>query len=360
MRSNQFTHTRIVGLYFIIYLLVTSGCKKEISAFEFPKTLGNSVTRESTLEADDIIGWLKNQINIALPVKSKNILSIINSIEINKKYVENFRNRENLIIIPLKNNYFSQYIRDHQKPLQFLLIVEDNKGNIRRGDIVLFFPEETNLKFLPKNSFNDFFNNCKFPSNGSLSLVNLGDLKQYEVEFYGGHMKASRIWSSKNQGGIGNESLSNVSLYCTEWYMVTTYYFDNGHTEQTEVYLGTTCSNCRPNERCDQIGDDGSGGGGYSSLPRQVQVHFVVANSHHSNESWTLYADYFLNGISYPNNAGENYFTAAPVPVDGSGNSTSHMTFGFGFMHTYAPHYNYLIFNSVSNTVGLLNNNKTA
>ena len=29
-------------------------------------------------------------------------------------------------------------------------------------------------------------------------------------------------------------------------------------------------------------------------------------------------------------------------------------------MHTYAPHYNYLIFNLVSNTVGLLNYNKTA
>ena len=47
---------------------------------------------------------------------------------------------------------------------------------------------------------------------------------------------------------------------CTDWYLVTTYYYSDGSTYETWEYLGTTCSDCNDPAYMNLCPDDGGGG----------------------------------------------------------------------------------------------------
>lgn len=52
--------------------------------------------------------------------------------------------------------------------------------------------------------------------------------------------------------GIGTNSLQTESQICTDWFLITTIYYEDGSTEVFEDYLGRTCvdGGCLPNEWC--------------------------------------------------------------------------------------------------------------
>lgn len=59
---------------------------------------------------------------------------------------------------------------------------------------------------------------------------------------------------------------------CTDWWLVTTTYYADGHEEVSYEFLYTVCTDCQPNELCDELVGGGGGGGG-----NPIEEEYAVA-----------------------------------------------------------------------------------
>ena len=284
-------------------------CKKDI---ELQKKLNTSSTtagafsyagRQSTVSSAYVLEWLENQKNSSTPFKNNFIQNVLDKMEIDNMYVEIFDEEENFIIIPIQNEYFSQNINSNGPfPIQYLLLVEDANGNIRRGDVALFYPEDPNITKLPENSFRDFFNSTKIYVNGTFTLLTLGDIKQYEIDFEdGGFMAEHRSW----------ERESSAQANCQDWWLVTITYYSDGTYEIDNEYLGNFCSSCPPNQLCDVL--EGGGGASIDDPEQIAKIKTLVIRDVQPtsglNAWWSASADFNLMGYRY-SDASNNYFTS--------------------------------------------------
>jgi hypothetical protein len=128
-----------------------------------------------------------------------------------------------------------------------LVLVETKTGTIRRGDILLFFPDKPGEKELPKTTFYNLFNSNFNSLDGTYALVNLGDVKCREMVYKDHQQTQFRFWNSKEDPKAKDGN-------CRSWYLNTTTYLDWEMKTDTK-YLGNTCSGCPPNQKCD--GDGG-------------------------------------------------------------------------------------------------------
>ena len=190
----------------------------------------------------DVERWLQKNISISTPRKNTLIKKVLDNAVFDKMYGEilHEHEKENLIIIPLKNEPVSQYYTPKKFPLQYLILTENAKGEIRRGDIILFHSGKS-LQTLPKNTFFNLFNSDFNSEDGTYALITLGDEKQWEMDFKDHQKTEFRFWSGKKNGST-----------CKSWYLDTTKYLNLGQFEQSKKYLGDTCTGCPPNELCDK------------------------------------------------------------------------------------------------------------
>ena len=201
---------------------------------------------QSNIKQEDIKEWLQKSTSSLTPYKNGIIKKVLDNVLFDKMYVEPHHDNENLIIIPLKKEYFSQHFHaGNAHPIQYLLVVENSKGEIRRSDIVLFYSKDPSLNALPKNSFHDFFNSESLSIDGTFTLITLGDVKQYEMDFKNGKKAEFRMWNQKKWQ-------KEKSSGCDDWYFTTTIYHEDGTISQKEKLLGATCTSCAPNFLCDK------------------------------------------------------------------------------------------------------------
>lgn len=334
-------------LYLLLFAIVVSaflfGCKK--AAFDEP--LAGSQTNEpeinafSSRSASEIRDWLddkKSEIGID---SNTTIDKVLYSMDDANAYTETFKDEE-FIIIPIEGTgSLSRNIRtDLNAPLKFLLMVEDENGNLRKGNIALFYPSSAWTISLPQNFFKDFFESQAVSMDGTFALLSLDDVKQYEMDFENGKPKEFRLWQGKLQPA------QPTGPVCYDHYLTTIIYYSDGTTEIFEEYLYTQCY------------DTGGGGGGSNPpntnnpVARQRQVSFVVASKNTSYEGWTMTAYYQVSGMDYPNSPSLNYFTAVPLSTGGSSSSTSFMSYSNN-MHTVTWHSWYIQFSLVHDITGL-------
>ena len=164
----------------LIFSTLFLSCKKESQV--------NS--SQENPEQNQIVKWLQANNSPSTPTKNYIIKNLLQTALFDRMYSETLNNEEKLDIIPLKNEYFSKQINatstNNSHPIQYLIVVKNSKGEIRRGDIVLFYPTDATLDALPKNSFHDFFTNESLPVDGTFTLVSLSDRKQFEMDFKNG------------------------------------------------------------------------------------------------------------------------------------------------------------------------------
>lgn len=113
----------------------------------------NAPVRKSTIKQSDVISYL--QAKAKTSSKPEKIKRILTNIMIDRMHVENYNGRENLISVPLSNQSLSKDQADStgETPLEFILMVEDENGNLRAGDIVNFFPKDPTISTLPQGFF---------------------------------------------------------------------------------------------------------------------------------------------------------------------------------------------------------------
>jgi hypothetical protein len=141
-----------------------------------------------------------------------------------------------------------------------LVLILDKSGNIRKGNVVLFKPDNvaTNSK-VPDNTFHDIFNTGTVNSNGLFQFLSVAGQWKYQLGYKDGSLISFGLIKSKNNSSIAANRLTTI---CIDWYLVTTYYYADGSTEQTSVYVGTTCSEDCTDGMYASICPDGSSAGG--------------------------------------------------------------------------------------------------
>jgi hypothetical protein len=293
-------------IWYLMILTMLSALVFSCTKDRLPETISPSADNavKSNMRPDDIKNWLESKTGAATSHKNNIISKVLQNAVFDKMYIETLHDNENLIIIPLKQEYFSQHVNSkNPHPIQYLLLVENAKGEIRRGDIVLFNSANQNLKTLPKNAFHDFFNEDTFPADGTFTVITLGDVKEFEMDYKGGQKAQFRVWQGKQN------KTQRDGEYCTSWYLVTTTYYSDGHTEVDWEYLGDTCSSCAPNQLCDHIDGDGGGPGvGDPGTPVSRAVEFIVKEEATSYEHWTITGNFTISGVQFTD-ATNNFFT---------------------------------------------------
>lgn len=234
-------------------------------------------------------------------------------------YVEQLNDREKLLIVPMRESYENIHTNSKAtKPLQYLLITQNDKGQIRRSDIMLFYPKDATLKVLPKNSFHDFFYFEQVSVDGTMAMLSLDERFRYEMKFEEGEKVSFKNWQTKDD----DLTVSRTGSNCTYWYLVTTYYENNVIVNQTWEYIGETCVNpCSEGSNCETVDylPEGEGGGGEPSIPVAVAVsrNFLVYAYHQGFENWDIVSFHNISGFRDDDQPANNTITSINYVVTG-------------------------------------------
>lgn len=235
-----------------LFLATNSQAQVKVKT-EQPKMQAVEIPEEvltTKLTKEKITAHLKTFMNPSKPIRNAKINKTIENMQFEKMYIERVAPDVKVLIIPMKNVYFSQNIDlNKTKPLQYVLIFEKANEEISRADFMLIYPENKALKELPKNTFQDHYYDVKSQIDGIFTLINFGDVIQFELTIKNGKRVKARTWESKK-----NENSNRIDD-CKEWTLVTQLmsYEGEGSIKSDRQPLGKTCTECPPGSVCDAI-----------------------------------------------------------------------------------------------------------
>jgi hypothetical protein len=121
-------------------------------------------------------------------------------------------------------------------------------GSIRKANLVMYIPEAGKITTaLPDKTFYNILNEGKNVASGQFRFLSVAGRWLYQLDYnQNGDLSAFGLIQQKSKLGDGNISTNDDTTLstCTDWYLVTTYYYSDGSTSQTSEYVGTTCSGC--------------------------------------------------------------------------------------------------------------------
>jgi hypothetical protein len=180
------------------------------------------------------------------------------NIIISELRIEQSADGERIVIIPV-TEAFKAMKKIDPAAIPNLVLIEDKTGKIRKGNIVLFYPQTGyNYSKVPHNTFYDILNTAKPECNGIFRYLNVTGKRLHELKYENGHLKS--FAHAKDSG-----STSARANNCVDWYWVTTYYNSDGEViNETWDYIGTTCQgeDCEDPYNAMLCPMDNSSGGG--------------------------------------------------------------------------------------------------
>lgn len=273
--------------------------RKQISSFAFLFLFATVIFFNSCKKQDSpnftdkaaiakVSSWLGNQKSTATESNSLKIQQLEDKLDYAHLYFEKFRDDESFIVVPVKEGLETMNNKD-KHPVSALLLIENQSGKIRRGNIVQYIPEQRPASAgIPKNSLFKIFDAEKFDVNAQFSFLTITDRLVYEVKYKDSNIVSSGVAragrsatsftiNTPPQDPIGPPPLCNG----TDWYLVTTYYYEDGSTSQTEEFLYNTCEPI----------SGGSGGGGNGN-----DTEFEYEMWKYADLTWDVYLVPFANG----------------------------------------------------------------
>ena len=256
MRKLSFSSTALL-LLSIIFLL--NACQKESSQVVAEINSNQAIKAKVNL-------WLTEQKTVADESKRPNIELLKENLDFSQLRIEKYDAGEQIIILPVRDEFKkAKHVADNKIPN--LVLIMDKSGNIRKGNLVLYIPKNGEIvNKVPENAFYDIFNTGTPKANGLFKFLGIGGGQIYQLEYNNGKLISSGLM--KKGSGLSNRTESEG---CIDWYLVTTYYYTDGTTSQTEEYVGRTCGNneCEDVE-CLDPGSGGGGGGGGGDLEYHI------------------------------------------------------------------------------------------
>jgi len=256
--------------------------------------------------------WLDEQKKGKLPNRISNIELLKTNLDFSNLRFENSGNGEQLLIIPVNDNFKTTTELDKGDGINLVLFINAS-GNIRSGNIVLFTPSNGQSNKVPANTFYNIFNTAQPGSDGKFQFLAVSGTPQYVLDYKDKHLVSSGAFQSKENA----DSLSRSDGTCVSWYLVTSYFNASGKVVQ-EIweYLYTTCAGtCGSNKYMSFCAGDaiGGGSGGGSSaasngcwnaavkqfkqevdgakstfLPEGTSISNIDDFTKHKNPKWTI------------------------------------------------------------------------
>ncbi|MEJ7823769.1 MAG: hypothetical protein WKF85_15720 [Chitinophagaceae bacterium] len=225
------------SIFVIIFGISISSCQKEVLDIT-PQTK----TTDSTILKKVLI-WLdkKNKPN-ARSIDSS-VGYIKQNLIGNELRIEKFNDKERLIIIPLKDDFKTLNVTT-EKTFKNLVIIENEKGEYRRGNIIEIIPKDQKYNKVPENLISKVYNNKSNELNGTFSILTITNKFIYELGYNKNKLTYTKYLSKKpgKSGGRRNDNAGRTNQMCIDWYWVTTYYNADGSTTENWQYLYRTCN----------------------------------------------------------------------------------------------------------------------
>lgn len=300
MKQNSTFHF----IFFCLISYMMFSCKKENINSLSDISLKDSTTLKK------VIAWLdKKKINARSMDSSVDYLkqNLIGS----ELWAEKFNDRERLIIIPLKDAFKARNTSS-QKSYKNLVLIENDKGEYRVGNVVEIIPQNQPFNKIPENLISQVYNNKGNNLNGIFSILTLSNSLVYELEYNKGKISSTKYLEQKNKKSTGKiYSSRTTGEPCMNWYLVTTWYNPDGSTTKTEQFVGTT-GDCAGEWQDMQPGDSGSGDGKITlvtvdsvinNLDSSCFIQFVnqIGDARLKNEIAKLYQQTFVGYGSHFN-----------------------------------------------------------
>jgi hypothetical protein len=231
------TISRPVILFLFVSTLFFTTCKKQ-----------DSPLHDQPITAK-VNAWLNGQKSGTDENRNTSIQKLADKLDYTHLRFEELREGERFIVVPIKEG-LETINNAGRHPVSALLLIENKSGTIRRGNIVQYIPAKVQPDAgIPVNSFFKIFNAGLPDEDAQFCFLTITGRLLYQVNYKDGRQYSTGV----TQAGatIVNsppQALISPAPVCTDWYLVTTYYYADGSTEQTEQYLYTTC-------------EPGSGGG---------------------------------------------------------------------------------------------------
>jgi hypothetical protein len=152
---------------------------------------------------------------------------------------------EKIIVIPVNEQFKTGKTSIDPKAIINLVLILDASGKIRKGNIVLFIPEDTRVKRVPNNTFHAILNTAKPNCDGKFRYLSVAGQTLHELEYKDGRLKSFGKIQDLHESSLvnkGENSAIRTNTMCVDWYWVYTVYDEWGDVvQQWQEYFGTTC-----------------------------------------------------------------------------------------------------------------------
>lgn len=279
----------------LLAILLFTGCRKETPSFQQDAVHSEAISKVNT--------WLDKQSATGNGMQARSIQALRDKLEFTGLWFEELNQGEKLIVVPVGTGLETLYNKG-KHPVNVLLLIQNTAGAIRKGNIVQYLPEN-GASGIARNTFFRFYNDKPLETDATFSFLTLTGRLLYEMKYKDGKMNSFGMATPKNAGtavtGPVQDPIGPAPV-CTDWYLVTTYFYADGTTEQTEEYLYTTCE-------AGGGGGGGNGNGNDNEAPvfLSAQKDWRVAQNTYG--LWFVVSNEQFNGVKVPGELGGGHFT---------------------------------------------------
>lgn len=233
-----------------------------------------------------IYSWLDKQKSPSQPNKAANIDLLKENMDFSALRFEPFTENEQFIVIPIKEDYKIKKNID-KNTLPVLLLVQDKPGNIIRGHMVQYSPENNQpMHSIPDNTFSKMYAEKTLDCNGLFRFLSPTGRWLFQREYKNGKMKSFGFVSADTN------PQARTSTDCTYYFLILTLWVDGVVFSQEAIYLGEVCeSNCDDAFNQSLCPDYDSGGAGGNPSQAQETCCIPDPNTQFSYEKTNITRD---------------------------------------------------------------------
>jgi hypothetical protein len=195
--------------------------------------------------------------------------------------------RWDLLIIPVRSPMNGTLKLDKTVTLHLLLVM-DKAGKIKSGNIIGFSPSDKgkNAAVSPV-VLQSFYSNKPVTEDGMYIVFGVAGRKLFQLTYKNKKLTSVGVLQSDKK------DKSKVVDGCTDWYLVTTYYYADGSSDSTSEYVGTTCNDA------EDLPSDGGGGGDTNTTEVTDDVTYSDVDQEYSSGDYSATDGYISISYSY-------------------------------------------------------------
>jgi len=178
--------------------------------------------------------WLETEKSKLYANKTANVDVLKKYLDYSNLRIEDSDNGEQIVSIPITKKF-----NNDQNSIPSLVLLLNNAGNIRRGNVVLFKPKVNGAyTTIPDKVLPGIYSTSEVKVDGQFRFLNIAGHWVYQLDYENGRLNSSGLIKTKEDAtGVGRTNSD-----CLDWYLVTNWYdWEGNYVGQTHEYVGTTC-----------------------------------------------------------------------------------------------------------------------